>query len=88
MKTPPLSDDEAARARQAFEMADESWAFWEKNADDLARTYSGEWIAMRGAEVVAHSKEPDVLEGELARRPDFDQLLIRWVPPPTAEFAF
>lgn len=89
MSGPSLSDQDRKRARRFFELADQSWDHWERNAADFEQRYGGEWIAMHGPKILAHAREPETFEQELQRLSQpRDELLIRWVPPADMEFVF
>jgi len=72
-----------------FDHLDEVNAYWDRHADDIHRRYGGQWVALTGEGVLAHSRSPDALGRKLralggrARR-----RVIRYVPLADREYVF
>ncbi len=89
MVTVDISSEDDAWISAAHARAQEHDTHWATHGAEVTRKHGGEWVAFRGSQIVAHSKDPDELERQL-ERPDIDRssLLIRFIPPPDRDFAF
>ncbi len=84
-----FTSDDAEFVRVATTQGRAVQALWDAHGDEIAQKYAGEWIALRGAEIIDHAREPEQLRARLEKlgRAGRD-LMIRWIPPSDAEFAF
>jgi len=84
-----LTAEEEREMRRGLALLDETNAFWDQNADWIHKEYGGQWVAFDGGKIVAHSKDAEAIERKLRSRPAVaKRCLIRYVPPPDAEFVF
>lgn len=89
MATVDVSAEDDAWIHAAHDRAQEHDAYWATRGAELAEEHAGEWVAFRGREILAHSRDPDELERQLEQLDvDRSSLLIRFIPPPDRDFAF
>lgn len=83
------TQEERARLVDGFRRMDEARAYWEEHEDEFYPRYEGQWVAMDGPRIVAHSADSDALATELdSLGVDRARLWIRWIPPTDTVFAY